>query len=595
MSTAKHIINKQTLNITLSPDVYLHNIQDQLGYICRQILPTTLEQVCDAVCAEDYWIKLGKISINLGSFPAAELEEKMHKIAGEKLTEALLIAIGMRGDYSKEAKQQKKSLVATVDLLTYFLAMGTLPVWVDSSSVTPEQLFERTMTTNPEALRDFLRHTSHKDGLYKRLAGIVQHHQLKTLAVLLTGSSVFDASIDVLFDSGKADSTSGQEYLVSLKESILFYLIHYGSGSTLSEQHPLDTVAGSTKKDDIPSQKIPEKKAKENNSGTLVEVITYFLATGVLPKWVDSQSVIPEQLFERVMATAPEVIYHFIRYAPHKNNLCKRLAGIVQYQQLKMLATALTHTTVFDPLIDVLSGNEKTVSTASRVEPIALKAALLSYIAHFDTAFLEETTAQQKTLKKAIIKRIKKGTMFKENDKTAHKTRSSQPITTHPCTVRNAGMILLWPGIPSLLETCDLTRNGSFISGAAAERAVLLLQYAVDGRKEIPEFELPLNKILCGLTTDTPVATVFEPTATEKGAIQELLQSVITEWGALKGSTPEALQLNYLQRTGIIMPKGDHWQLDIERQTADVLLDRIPWGIGVIKLPWMNHIVYTTW
>ncbi|MEM9685290.1 MAG: contractile injection system tape measure protein [Bacteroidota bacterium] len=595
MSTAKHIINKQTLNITLSPDVYLHNIQDQLGYICRQILPTTLEQVCDAVCAEDYWIKLGKISIDLGGFPAADLEEKMHKIAGEKLTEALLIAIGRRGDYSKEAKPQKKSFVATVDLLTYFLAMGTLPVWVDSSSITLEQLLERTMATNPKALRDFLRHPSHKGSLFKRLAGIVQHHQLKTLAVLLTDSNAFDTSIDVLFDTGKASSTLGQEHLVSLKESILFYLIHYGSGRTLSGQHLLNTLAGSTKKDDVRSQKVPEKKSEENNSDILVEVVTFFLATGVLPEWVDSRSVIPEQLFERVMATTPEAIYHFLRHVPHKDNLCKRLAGIVQYQQLKMLANALTHTTVFDPLIDVLSGNEKTVSTASRVAPIALKAALLSYIVHFDTVFLEEATAQQKTLKKTIIEHIKKGNMFKAHDKTAHKERSPQPISMHPCTIHNSGLVLLWPGIPSLLETCALTRNGSFINEAAAERAVLLLQYAVDGRTEIPEFELPLNKILCGLTTDTPVATVFDPTATEKAAVRELLERVITEWGALKGSSPEVLQVNYLQREGKLTPRSDYWQLDLERQTADVLLDRLPWGIGVVKLPWMNHIVYTTW
>lgn len=384
-----------------------------------------------------------------------------------------------------------------------------------------------------------------------------------------------------------------------------------------------------------------EIQLQKNSPTSAVEVLKYFLSTGVLPSWIDGGSVIVAKLFDKAITTSPGEIRHFLLYAPDKNKLCKRLAGIVRKKQLKALAIAITQTNAFDGSIDVLLTPESVGSTSDRVNPLKIKESLLSYLLHhgyrpFKAPGIKKKNpdnslaGQWNTPEIHIMERIRRGELFKgdsfretplqqaeapvhirtedgetpvandsveTNDeqlgKNDHKLLSAHEV--QPCTVYNAGLVILWPGIPSLLDNCALTRNGSFISEAAAERAVLLLQYAVDGRTEIPEFELPLPKLLCGLTTDTPVTTVFEPTATEKAAVRELLQNVIAEWGALKGSSPEALQVNYLQREGSLTPKGDHWQLEVERQTADVLLDQLPWGIGVVKLPWMHQIVYTAW
>ena len=66
--------------------------------------------------------------------------------------------------------------------------------------------------------------------------------------------------------------------------------------------------------------------------------------------------------------------------------------------------------------------------------------------------------------------------------------------------VHNAGIVLVAPYLQRLWGILELTANGSFIDDTAAQRAVHLLQYIVTGKSETPEYQLVLNKLLCGHT-----------------------------------------------------------------------------------------------
>jgi len=37
------------------------------------------------------------------------------------------------------------------------------------------------------------------------------------------------------------------------------------------------------------------------------------------------------------------------------------------------------------------------------------------------------------------------------------------------------------------------------------------------------------------------------------------------------------------------------WLLQVEQKPVDVLVNHLPWGIGTIRLPWMQEILYTEW
>lgn len=470
-----------------------YNVQERLGYICRQILPEVMERICNAICTEDYRIKLNTVSLDLGTLPAAELENAVPEKLAEKLAGALRAYTGSEGEYSGEIDMQKKSPITSAALLKHFLSTGTLPAWTDSGSIHLHHLFDSAMAAAPDDISRFLRHSPYKNRLCKRLAAMLDKQQLKALAALLTQTNDFDALIDEWLMPGNTAPARPD----LLKESLLSYLLHYKSQN--------DSF--------IPQLKALIKARPEDLAQLIVSAgRNDEKYTGIAKTLRQKSSLIPE-------ATV--------------NDVCK---GIVE----------------------LLSN-----STTFRRDLHQLLAAAGS-----------EVRSEQ-------------------DNKTHHRSPSGNKAQL--CPVHNAGLVILWPGIPSLLETCGLVRNNAFTDEEAAERAVLLLQYAADGRQEIPEYELPLNKILCGLPVDTPVATAFEPTAKEKAAVQDLLETIITGWGALKGSSTEALQMNYLQREGTLAPKGDHFQLHVERRTRDVLLERLPWGIWVIKLPWMHQILYTEW
>jgi hypothetical protein len=50
-----------------------------------------------------------------------------------------------------------------------------------------------------------------------------------------------------------------------------------------------------------------------------------------------------------------------------------------------------------------------------------------------------------------------------------------------------------------------------------------------------------------------------------------------------------------MQRNGKLSVVDDGWLMQVEQKAIDVLLNHLPWGIGIIKLPWMNEILYVEW
>jgi hypothetical protein len=45
----------------------------------------------------------------------------------------------------------------------------------------------------------------------------------------------------------------------------------------------------------------------------------------------------------------------------------------------------------------------------------------------------------------------------------------------------------------------------------------------------------------------------------------------------------------------MLMREDGDWVLQVEANTADILLDQLPWGISMIKLPWMGMMLWVEW
>ncbi|WMJ07957.1 contractile injection system tape measure protein [Nitrosomonas sp. sh817] len=162
--------------------------------------------------------------------------------------------------------------------------------------------------------------------------------------------------------------------------------------------------------------------------------------------------------------------------------------------------------------------------------------------------------------------------------------------------IDNAGMVLAAPYLPRLFTLLELVDDGVFVDRQAAERAAHLLQFLVNGQSQSPEYQLTLNKILCGITTGIPICRGIEINNREQETIEGLLRGMIQNWKTVGNTSISGLRETFLQRKGVLQLKEDGlWYLTVEPGVFDMLLDSLPWSFSVIKHAWMERAVHVTW
>ena len=161
--------------------------------------------------------------------------------------------------------------------------------------------------------------------------------------------------------------------------------------------------------------------------------------------------------------------------------------------------------------------------------------------------------------------------------------------------VSNAGLVLLWPFLPRFFAALGLLDGKDFRAVATREQGALLLQYLASGELETPESELPLNKLLTGLPLEHPLPRELLIDAAVVAECEELQLSLIRHWDALGTTSVAGLRASLLLRQGRLEPSAQGWRLNVPRAGYDVLLDRLPWGIGFVLLPWMTQPLFVEW
>ncbi len=172
--------------------------------------------------------------------------------------------------------------------------------------------------------------------------------------------------------------------------------------------------------------------------------------------------------------------------------------------------------------------------------------------------------------------------------------RQDLPVGTE-IAVYQAGLVLLHPFLPTYLAAVGLTRARAFVDEAAQAQALSLLAYLATGQTDAPEYDLVLPKLLCGwpLAQPVPLWETLPAKALAEG--DHLLQTALDHWGALGRVGPDSLREGFLQRPGKLRRHDHGWQLHVEPQTLDVLLDRLPWGLSTVYFPWMEGVLTVYW
>ena len=162
--------------------------------------------------------------------------------------------------------------------------------------------------------------------------------------------------------------------------------------------------------------------------------------------------------------------------------------------------------------------------------------------------------------------------------------------------IKNSGVVLVHAFLPSLFKAFDwLGEDKKFKDEALRHRAIHLLHYLASGEEQLPEYRLLLPKVLCGLPLDISIERTIVLTDIEKNEAQQMLKAVIDHWKALKNTSLEGLRQGFFERDAKLSHTEKGWLLQVESKTQDILLSQLPWGIGMIKLPWMKEMLFVEW
>ncbi|WP_298420550.1 contractile injection system tape measure protein [uncultured Kordia sp.] len=172
-------------------------------------------------------------------------------------------------------------------------------------------------------------------------------------------------------------------------------------------------------------------------------------------------------------------------------------------------------------------------------------------------------------------------------------SRNNILVREIPLTTEKAGLILLNPFLARFFEGAKLVDANNKISDIG--KACMLLHFLATGTEDVTDVELTLEKLCLGIPLDTIINYQIPLTEADKALCDELLQAVIQHWSVLKNSSANTLRDMFLKREGNITLKEDSIKLVVERLAQDILLDKVPWSIGLFQLKWMDKRMHIEW
>lgn len=575
MSTQPHIVRKLIVEIEASTREEATDVQNRFYNEYRRLILQILEELFNRLVSEKEVIRVEKLEINLGSIQPEqmlfEVPEKLKKEAEEAISKLLYevrsagngsASIRMTGSSGEtitvEASRESRSL-AELDLLAHLLEFGVLPWTGDAQKkVNLRTLVANAMADEPEQLRQVLLRFKNKEYIFRRLAIQLPEDQLRYLASII----------------GSGFSSKLSEQIGKLQQWI---------------------------------RALPDRLSKNESAAiaALQDAISrHYLWTKTLLFFARSNQ---EQLSEGTTEAARENYFVF---------LLERLFEQVRFWE--KISSALPAGKQIPASVEKaflsLVKEKTSVPAFIRKSPAGGKTGAPSGKAA--SVKKEEETRSGK--KAAAGKKEKAGTREEEKIKTPSAEKAQEAAKQKEAAARkketvpespeadegiyigNAGLVILAPYLSRFFEHRGLVKDRKFTSEESSWKAVHLLQYIAEGDdtpdQEHHEHELVLNKIFCGLDIAEPVPAILELSAEDKEDATDLIKAVIANWPLIKNVSPHGFRNTFLHKEGKLMRQDKDWGLKIHRDSAvDMLIDRLPWGISIVRLPWMKTTVFTEW
>jgi hypothetical protein len=161
--------------------------------------------------------------------------------------------------------------------------------------------------------------------------------------------------------------------------------------------------------------------------------------------------------------------------------------------------------------------------------------------------------------------------------------------------VELVGLVLLHPFLHQFFKRLGLVSEGGFVSDKARLKALYLLYFLGTGEMDAPEEMLVVPKLLCDFPAGVPVKRKFRLTNKEVAECTGMLQALIAQWSILGNTSVEGLRGSFLRRNGKVVQRNDNIYIQVEARSFDMLLDHLPWNLGIIRLPWKRELIRVEW
>ncbi len=540
----RHRIRRQVIELLAPDEDSARRIQPELSRIQRQRLQSIIEQCCSELSAPDRIHRIDLIEVDLGTIDLRDLERELPNKLKSVLRKTLAKQIEKQDSESRR-RNHDPAVTSHLELLAFFAATGNLPWWADFSNprLIPEAL-NALLEHAPDRLTDWLRTVVHKRD---QLLRIIVHADDKTLSGLLS------------------------------------LLISDSPSSAAALQQQVEAILRAW-------SQVPGAKRVRVRDRFWVSVIRYLAVA-------ETGATIPVRFWQQV--------YGEIETQSHD----------VFVSLTTVLLQSARSSGGFSPHLEVLL-QAIAANRQGRVF-VNLPADVRTELVRF----LDKSPAQPTVVKHEVAPAPGSASASGETGDTQEaETPELLPASLPPETARktrrhfrpdedldldfgdadtvyieNSGLVLLWPFLPRFFERVELVEREKFKSAAAQHRAAGLLQHAVTGDPSPPEYQTTLNKVLCGLDPDGVLEFGPPVTDSESEECANLLTSVIAQAPILRDMSIDGLRGSFLLRNGLLSARDGVWLLRVERETYDVVLDRIPWSVSWVRLPWMEVPLGVEW
>jgi hypothetical protein len=566
----RHAIRRQIVEVTVPDPATARRITSLVSAVIQDRVSPVLDRVFDAAAAPEETLRIDRLELDLGHLELGALAEQLPARIAALLPAALRRAAAPESLRREAAADRTEAArlaapeAAALMLIGQFARTGGLPWWSDARQ---RRLLDDAVATaqraSPAALARLLRALPDDAALERLIAHLSDESLGRLGAVLAPGSETWPGMLEALLER-----TPALIGLTPARRRRLLWQAYLraaaaGGGPGLVEAMLTGIAA-----------------AARTTLALLLDDLRSTLPAGV------ADTPAAQRLVQDIAALAT-------RHRPP--------AAVGETADLEPLLDRLAHHPDLAPLLARLRPLAGRLTAAGRAE-FALALARLaqqpaptlrpSELAALLRPFLSAGVIAPSDLRDVLapVAQAEAESAIPEDAPPPLDSEDSRAVAT-------AGLCLLWPFVTRFFARLGLldATEAAFRTPAAMHRGVLLLHHLATGEADAPDYALDLPKVMCGLPPQTLHHPLAPVSADEAAESDRLLQAAIAHAACLGEMSPDGMRGTFLVRAGILGTRDGSWLLRVERQPADVLIERFPWRMDWVRLPWMQAPMRVEW